>query len=98
MAVYIDELMPSPRKGPWRHKVSCHLIADDIEELHDFACFLGLRRAWFQGDSVIPHYDLTRGKRFEAVRLGAIEIDRAEMGRRIHEVRKQRAAADEVTR
>lgn len=77
MAVYVDELIDYGvtygRAGPeWSH-----LTADTIHELHAFAERLGLRRRWFQGPPkhVIPHYDLTRGMRAKAVRLGAIEVE-----------------------
>jgi hypothetical protein len=56
-----------------------HLFADTQEELHAFAEKLGLRRPYFQpgrprGDgSPSPHwhYDLTAGKRQQAISLGA---------------------------
>lgn len=35
---------------------------------------LGLKRAWFQNRTDLPHYDLTEGKRHQAVRMGAIEV------------------------
>lgn len=81
MAVYIDPLMPYGTSATWRHTHSCHLFADGVDELHLFADRLGLRRAWFQNKPrgrdgrVFPHYDLTAGKRWQAVRFGAIELD-----------------------
>ncbi len=36
-----------------------HLIGDSLEELHEFAQEVGLRREWFQDHSRHPHYDLT---------------------------------------
>jgi len=43
---------------------------------------LGLRRRWFQyRPGSAPHYDLTKGKRFQAIRLGAVEIDPADFRR-----------------
>ena len=58
-----------------------HLLADDPDELHEFAVRLGLRRSWFQercsvcrGDCPHWHYDVTDAKRTEALRLGAVGI------------------------
>lgn len=58
-----------------------HLISDaSLEELHNFAQKLGLKREWFQEDSGknnhdtrFKHYDLTTTRmRFKAESLGAI--------------------------
>lgn len=78
MSVYVDTLLPCIQNKNWKYTHSCHLIADTLEELHDFAGQLGLRRAWFQ-NKILPHYDLTRNKRAQAVRLGAEEISRKQM-------------------
>lgn len=53
-----------------------HMTADTVEELHAMAERLGLRR-WYQGPpkTSIPHYDVSEGKRQQAIRLGAIEED-----------------------
>ena len=72
MSAYVDRLV---RYG-WKWGPSCHLIADSLEELHAWAARLGMKRAWFQPASS-PHYDLTASRRESAVRLGAIELDRA---------------------
>ena len=53
----------------------CHMIADTPEELHSMAQRIGMRREWFQPRS-FPHYDVAKGRRVEAIRLGAIECDR----------------------
>lgn len=75
MSVYVDELMSCMQSKKWPYSQACHLVADSIDELHEFAGRLGLMRSWFQRGS-LPHYDLTTGMRFKAIRLGAIEIDR----------------------
>src|SRR5919205_635110 len=52
-----------------------HLTADDKPELHAFAQRIGLQRSWFQDKSRgLWHYDVTEGKRREAVAAGAVEI------------------------
>jgi len=82
MTVYVDDahIPATVRNGPARHTSTwCHLFADTPGELHAFAARLGLRRSWFQpgparGDgspSPYWHYDLTAGKRRQALRLGA---------------------------
>jgi hypothetical protein len=53
----------------------CHLLADTEEELNSFASSLGLKASWRQ-TSPVPHYDLSKSKRTEAVKLGAIECDK----------------------
>lgn len=82
MAVYVDELrdyteIAHIKRLPAAHWA--HLTADTRAELHAFAARLGLRRAWFQNHATRWHYDLTPGKRVQAVRLGATEIDWRQM-------------------
>ena len=72
MAVYVDS------EGiRWRGKEWCHLVADSIEELHDFAARLGLQRRWFQSKGRYPHYDVTMMVRSRALLMGAVDADRA---------------------
>jgi len=71
MAVYVDD-----EQIPWRGRLWCHLVADTLVELHDFADRLGLKRSWFQCKSIYPHYDVTTSVRDRALRLGAQFGDR----------------------
>ena len=75
MSVYVDQLRPCLPNRRWRHRQSCHLTADSVAELHEFACSIGLRRRWFQDRVDFPHYDLTAGKRNAALAFGAMPID-----------------------
>lgn len=50
-----------------------HLFGTDLEELHEFAKKLGLKREWYQGKN-FPHYDLTANKRRAAISKGAIPV------------------------
>jgi uncharacterized protein DUF4031 len=52
---------------------ACHMWADSLEELHAMAARIGMRRAWFQDDPRLPHYDLTPSRRAMALRAGAME-------------------------
>jgi hypothetical protein len=87
MPVYVDPLFPCPTNANWRWSESCHLWADGEQELHDFAARIGLRRAWYQKDATLPHYDLTSGRRKKAVALGARETSRTEFAALIRQRR-----------
>lgn len=76
MPVYVDDLMTCIPNANWRWSKSCHLIADTVDELHVFARRIGMKRAWFQNGSRLPHYDLNENRRRIAVREGAVELDR----------------------
>lgn len=45
----------------------------DLTELHEMANKIGLRPVCFQNHATVPHYDLTEGKRWQAIRAGASE-------------------------
>ena len=74
MTVYVDEIADYGYKGKW-----CHMIADDLVELHSMADKLGLKRQWFQDVGDHPHYDLRPSKRILAVTNGAVEISAKEL-------------------
>jgi hypothetical protein len=76
--VYVDGL-----SSWWKGRLWCHMFADSLKELHEFAAKLNLRRDWFQPDLRLPHYDITETRRKKAVSLGAIEVDRHFVYRRI---------------
>jgi hypothetical protein len=89
MTVYVDDarIPASVRNGSRTHTSTwCHLTADTQEELHAFAAQLGLKRSYFQpgkpiGGKPSPfwHYDVTAGKRVQAVALGAVEVPAREL-------------------
>lgn len=73
--IVIDPLFYWPAFG---HTHWSHMSSDtSVEELHEFAKKIGLKRSWFQ-DRRIPHYDITKGKRFQAIKNGAKELPRNE--------------------
>jgi hypothetical protein len=72
MSVYVDQ-----ERNTFGRMVMCHMFADTIAELHEMAALIGMRRDWFQPFS-FPHYDVALGRRAEALKLGAREVDRRE--------------------
>lgn len=85
MTVYVDDGFCGP-PGSWgKWTGGGHMQADTVEELHAFAERLDLKRAWFQQGSrgnVTAHYDLTAGKREQAIALGAVAETWREASRR----------------
>lgn len=58
-----------------------HLVADTIENLHEFAGMMGLKKHWFQNKrgKNQPHYDI-KGEMIEKARqLGAKQVSRREL-------------------
>ena len=98
MAVYVDPLFyATPRNSSARSlgRRWCHLTADSLDELHDFAKSIGLKQQWFQNHRFMPHYDLTPSKRLLAITKGAVEITTTEAGVR---VRNKRLASKNTSR
>ncbi|MCO5057035.1 MAG: DUF4031 domain-containing protein [Rhizobiaceae bacterium] len=93
MAVYVDAPI-----WHWAGRRWCHLMADDIDELHRFAARLGVHRLSYQGPprTAAPHYDITGMERSRALALGAIACSRAEIVsvlRRVREPKGRRRLA-----
>jgi hypothetical protein len=71
MTIYVDNARIKSGNDFWSH-----LISDsDDDEIHIFAGRIGLKREWFQHD----HYDITAGKRIQAIKAGAIEVSAKEI-------------------
>src|SRR5712692_9042105 len=95
MAVYVDDsaIPAAVSNGAARHASQwSHLFADSHDELHAFAARLGLRRSYFQpgwslGGKPSPfwHYDVTAGKRMQAIRRGAQPVSWRDSARIIRE-------------
>lgn len=67
--------------------VMCHMVADTEEELDAMAEAIGMRRSWKQENprgrkpgtvGALVHYDVAKGKRAQAIKLGAIPLDTLE--------------------
>ncbi|MDJ1500484.1 DUF4031 domain-containing protein [Xanthocytophaga agilis] len=67
-----------------------HMVADSLQELHEFAQSLGVKKCWFEGvRKGHPHYDLAKVVRGKVVRdtekvrkameAGAIKISSKEL-------------------
>ncbi len=76
MPVYVDAAI-----WKWQGRRWCHLLADDVDELHRFAFALGVKRTSYQGPprTATPHYDITAFERDRALRLGALSATREEI-------------------
>ncbi len=90
MSVYVDEPI-----WPWHGLRWCHLLADDIDELHRFAVRLGIQRVSYQGPprTASPHYDLTGFERKRALAQGEIACDRQGIVMVLRRLRGQAEAA-----
>ena len=88
MAVYVDQAIWARHGRKW-----CHLVADDIDELHRFARTLGLHRSSYQGPpkTARPHYDLTSYERRCAIAYGAEACDRTAVVMIVRKLRRQAA-------
>ena len=86
MPVYVDSAI-----WPLAGRLWCHLLADDLTELHRFAWRLGLKPASYQGPPKTskPHYDITSFERDKALRLGAIPISRHDVVMLMRRLRKR---------
>jgi hypothetical protein len=76
MAVYVDAAI-----WAWSGLKWCHLLADDLDELHRFPARLGIKRTSFQCPprAATPHYDLTGYERARAIALGAVACNREQI-------------------
>lgn len=94
MAVYIDDAVFA-----WRGQRWAHLMADTLDELHDFAQQLGIPRRAFQDKPSGAHYDVPAPLREEALALGAIALSRHHDRQRLRAViRNARTQATPMAR
>ena len=71
MAIYVDFMQIEFKGYKW-----CHLLADTLQELHDFAALIKLDGRLFHRHASYPHYDVTVQMRETAIAYGAIPADR----------------------
>lgn len=91
MSVYVDKA-----QNKFRRMNMCHMIGDTLEELHEMADRIGIKREWFQEDASTPHYDLSKTRRKLALEAGAIELDRKEFVAVIQRLRAEKIAAQDT--
>lgn len=72
-------------KWPYGRMIMFHMATDgDLEELHQMADKIGIKRKWFQNDYQgteyhSPHYDICQSKKKLALEFGAVEINDREL-------------------
>ena len=91
MTVYVDRLFKRSPKNPRVRRFGylwCHLLADSVEELHDFAKELGLKKSYYR-HKPLGHYDLTPNKQKLALKSGAEKISTREYLVRLRTSRKE---------
>lgn len=95
--ICVDKLRDCPPTRGWPYTASAHLYSDDgdLEELHDFAERLGLRRQRFQ-PTTLPHYDLTPKKHQAAIDAGAAERSKRQMVETIRWYRSREGMINEI--
>lgn len=88
MTVYVDDAI-----WDWHGRKWCHLLADDVDELHRFAREIGLHRISYQGPpkTANPHYDITGFERSRAIARGAIPSDRTAIVMVLRQLRRKAA-------
>ena len=91
MAVYVDPLFRTLQSKQWPYPAACHLFADTLEELHEIATAIGLKKKWFQTKvSWMPHYDLTIAKRRQAIIAGAMQLSQSLAMRKMRALYRKR--------
>lgn len=85
MGVYVDNY-----RARFRGMRMSHMVADSLDELHDMAKAIGMKRAWFQPRSS-PHYDVSVTRRARAIELGAIAVTARDL---VRVIRKARAKGE----
>ncbi len=76
MTVYVDDM-----RARFGRMVMCHMFADTSDELLAMADRIGVSRRWLQhAGTHREHFDIALSKRALAVKAGAREITRSEVG------------------
>lgn len=79
MAVYVDDM-----RAPYGQMIMCHMAADTTGELLAMADKIGVSRRWLQeAGTWKEHFDICLSKRAKAVKLGAVEVTRKDLARKI---------------
>lgn len=77
MAVYVDDPI-----HPFGRMMMCHMFADTTEELLAMVDTIGVQRKWIQhAGTYREHFDIAKGKRALAIKAGALELNRNQLGK-----------------
>lgn len=74
MAIYVDFVCIEFKGYKW-----CHLLADSLQELHEFADLIEVDKRLFHRNASYPHYDITTQMREAALKNGAIVATRKQI-------------------
>lgn len=70
--IYVDAA--EWKKSPTGRKSYAHMVADSLEELHEFADHIGVKRHFFHKARSGWHYDITSEQHTVALSQGAIQV------------------------
>lgn len=77
MTVYVDDM-----EAPFGRMKMCHMVADTNAELIAMATAIGVNRKWIQNAGTYKeHFDVSLGKKAQAIERGAIPVTQKEIGR-----------------
>ena len=83
MSVYVDQM-----EAQYRTMKMSHLCADTTDELLAMADLIGVDRKWIQKKGTRhEHFDICLSKKKLAIKAGAINLTRREMGIRLLSLR-----------
>ena len=76
MSVYVDNM-----RAKFGRMFMCHMVADTTGELHEMADKIGVKSKWIQDEGTYrEHYDVCLSAKAKALKFGAKEISRRELG------------------
>jgi hypothetical protein len=75
--IYVDAA--TWKKSPNGRKSYAHMAADSIEELHEFAERIGVKRHFWHASKTAPHYDITTEQHALALQHGALLVSSREV-------------------
>jgi hypothetical protein len=85
MAVYVDDMQAS-----YGRMKMCHMMADSTEELLAMVDRIGVDRKWIQYPGTAKeHFDVAMSKRALAIKAGAREVSKRDLGMLIKRKRKE---------